>query len=122
MPATVYVEGGDALARTFKAMGPEVRRDFAKEIRRVAEPVRGTAERHAQDIKNIGSTWGRIKAGASGATAYVAPASRRRGGSPRGNLGILLFKAMSGALDDERPKVIEGLEDMLDRLAARYEF
>jgi len=105
-------------------MGKEAHAGFRQEVRqRVAEPVRARAEQRVpSNISNVGGKWSRIKSGVTGATAYIAPAARRSGGSPRANLGRLLFREMSEALDEKRPEVIKGYEEMLDRLAVRHGF
>jgi len=73
-----------------------------------AEPVQRLAEGRAMsEITNMTDHWARMKIGVTGkALVYIAPLSRRAGGSPRHNLaGELLDKAMIPAAVEGQPAV-----------------
>ena len=54
---------------------------------------------------------------------YLAPASRRKGGSPRPNLGrLLLGKAMEPAVEQREPLIVASVEQSIDRALERSGF
>jgi hypothetical protein len=124
MASGIRVEGLRELDRAFGKISKDVRRDLRVEIRKVAEPVRVRAESLAvADIRNIGGTWSRMRIGVTTFGAYVAPKARRRGGSPRPNLGgLLMNKSMVPALHDESDVVVAGIDAMLGRLGGEAGF
>jgi hypothetical protein len=64
-----------------------------------------------------------MRIGVTSKGAYVAPKTRRRGGSPRPNLATnLMNQAMLPALDDSADEVVARLERMLDRLDNTHGF
>lgn len=106
------------LDRAFGAVSKDMRKELRGELKDAAEPVRSQAESLAVgNISNIGGSWARMRVGATSRMAYVAPASKRSGGSPRPNLAPLLMdKAMQPALDANTAEVIARLERMIDRI------
>lgn len=103
----------------------DVKREFKKTLKAVAEPVRSRAETLARDnIRNIGDRWSGMRIGATQTVVYVAPKQRGGKGGPlaRPNLAALLMdRAMQPALD-ENESVIEGaVEVMFDRIAIDWE-
>lgn len=124
MPGTVRVTGLREVQRAFKALAVEEAAALRGELLEAAEPVRVTAgEMAVSNIRNIGSRWSQMKKGATLKGAYVAPAARRRGGSPRPNLApLLLRRALEPALEKEQPQVIARVEAALDALIVRHGF
>ena len=125
MPAEgVRIEGLAELNRAFRQLSTDSARELRGELLKAAEPVRAAAQTLAgQRITNIGPVWSGMKAGATSRYVYVSPKARRRGGSPRPNLGGLLMKrAMQPALAKEAPTVEGRLERLFNRLADRHGF
>lgn len=123
MPVTgVRVRGFRELQRACSASDRDLRLGVRKKLREAAEPVRTTAEGlAAANIHNIGSVWNRMKTGITTSVVYVAPATRRHGGSPRSNLGGLLMRqAMEPALEQRRGDVERKLEEAIDEIADRH--
>lgn len=116
MPVTVRVEGLRELNRRFARLDAAEKRELRADLRAAAEPVRSEAEHRAvADIRNIGSVWSRMKLGMTASYVYVAPKTRRRLGSPRPNVGTLLFKAMAAALEAKEREITRVIEELLDR-------
>lgn len=121
--AGVRVEGLRELNRSLSRVNRTVGKIVRDELKQAAEPVRATAESYAtQRITNIGGTWPAMRTGSTIGTVYVAPKARNRGGSPRSNLGVLLFEQMSEALDRETPGIVRKVEQALDNMAIRAGF
>ncbi len=120
----VQVKGYRELDRAFGELAKDLKRDNRKALRVVAEPVRRTAENLAVgNISNIGSHWSRMRLGVTARAVYLAPTSRRAGGSPRANLADLLMdKSMQPALDENEALIVAGLERWVDGLSARQGF
>ena len=128
MAEAVRVKGLRELTRDFKRMSKDLDTEVTQELKRVAEPVRVTAERLAiSRIRNMPGSprWAGMKVGvASGrGVVWMRPSARRRGGSSRPNLGaMLLERSMDPALDQKQGEVVEGLDRMLGRLGGDYGF
>jgi hypothetical protein len=122
--ATVRVSGLRELNRALDGYADGAQKDMRKDLQKAIEPVRRDAEQLAvSSIRNIGPTWARMRAGATSRVAYVAPATRNRGGSPRSNLGRLLFEeAMQPALEQNEAEIEEAVEDLLDAIGRRFGF
>ena len=119
----VRVSGLRELQRALQAVAKDVNKELRKELREVAEPVRSLAAAKAAGVGNIGPAWSRMRVGVTGRVVYVAPKSRRHGGSPRPNLGgLLMDRAMQPALDELAPEIYAGVERMLDRLGSENGF
>ncbi len=121
---TVRVKGFRELDRALNAYSNDLRKDFRKELKVIAEPVRVLSEQMAVgNISNVGATWSRMKLGAKAKAVYVAPRARPRGtGTARPNLALLLKTQMESALDAKKPTVVKGFEDLIDRLTAKHGF
>ncbi len=115
---TVVVTGLRELQRDLGRYAKDVKKEVRKELQTVAEPIRAKAQNlAAANIRNIGPTWERMRIGVISSGVYLAPKSRRRGGSPRPNLApLLLDDAMQPAVDGSEEMVTVALEVMLDRL------
>lgn len=121
---TVRVTGLRELQRDLKKIGGDSGPSLRKKLREVAEPVRALAEGKAgSSISHIGPTWSRMKVGVTAKSVYVAPRARRKGGSPRGNLGgLLMDKALDPALKESEVLIVNAVESMLDRIADDHGF
>lgn len=122
--AGVAVKGLRDLNRALAKADKQTRLGVRKELRDTAEPVRREAE-HLADarIRNIGPRWGRMRVGVTRSSVYIAPRTRAvgRGQRRRPNLaGLLMERAMEAALERNRSHVEWSLEQMLDRVADRF--
>lgn len=124
MPAAVAVEGLPELQRAFRQIDAGLQKQLRAELAEAAEPARTQAERFAvENISHIGQRWSQMRLGVTARYVYLAPKARRRGGSPRKNLGTLLLQeAMWPAAEDKRPEVEARLELWLDRLGVEAGF
>lgn len=126
MPAAghVTVRGLRELNRAFDQMGKELKKELRDELKTVGEPVRQAAEQLAvANIRNVDQRWSAMRLGTTSRVVFVAPKARRRRGTPRPNFGnLLLNRAMLPALEANEPKVIRGLEQMLDRVGEKGGF
>jgi hypothetical protein len=122
--SAIHVSGLRELQRDLGRYAKDLKKELSVELKAVAEPVRAAAEQMASaNIANIGPTWSRMRVGVTSSLVYVAPKSKRRGGSPRGNLaGLLSEKAMQPALEENEPVIEAALEAMLDRLGEKNGF
>lgn len=122
--AGLRIEGLTELRRSLAKMSRELNQELGDALKKAVEPVRAEAEHKAfATIRNIGSIWGRMRTGSTQSTVYVAPATRRRGGSPRPNLGTLLMdQAMWPALEEKQDSIEQDVANAFDRLAFRAGF
>jgi hypothetical protein len=122
----VIVRGYRGLQATFKAAGPQAKRELNKELRHVAEPVRSDAEVYvAAGIRNIGPKWSRMRVGVTTRLVYVAP--RQRGVARKGdvrrrrpNLADLMAPKMEQALQRNQGRIEGAADDMLGRLTHEW--
>jgi hypothetical protein len=118
---TIRVEGLRELQRACALSEKEVKLGVRAKLREAAEPVRTEAESLGPTmISNLGPEWRRMKVGVTTSLVYVAPKSRRHGGSPRKNLAPLLMKVMESALDAKTDEVAGKLEEAIDLIAERH--
>ena len=121
----IRVTGLAQLQRVFAVMGKDAERGLRKDLRKIAEPVRVKAAGLSRsEVSHIGDRWARARLGVSGrAVVYVVPTSRRRGGSPRPNLGALLQeRAYQPALEQSQGEVVRGVEAFLDDFIRAHGF
>lgn len=125
---TLRVHGFAALQRAFTLANRELAKELRKRLRKVAEPVRASAQSRAEgEIRNIGPDWSRMRTGITRRSVYVAPTERgvRRGSGSalaRPNLAPLLMeRAMSPALDANIARVGHEFESMLDTIGRDWE-
>lgn len=123
----VHVKGLRELTRDFKKMSKELDDEVTDELKRVAEPVKQVATRYA--LGHIGNMprsprWAGMRVGVAKGrgVVWMRPAARRRGGSPRSNLGPLLQREMEAAVENKEQEVVNGLDKMLGRLGGDYGF
>jgi hypothetical protein len=106
----------------------QVRREVLAEIKPVLKEIGGEVAKDAQsragtEIRNIGSRWERMRVGVTMKGVYVAPTSKRRGGSPRPNLaGLLMDRAMQPALDAKQDAAYARLDELVNVSSARAGF
>lgn len=122
--AEIRIKGKAELERAFKQLRREVLAELKPALREIADVVRRDAEQKAgAEIATIGPAWSRMRVGVSASGVFVVPKSRRRGGSPRPNLGpLLLDRAMQPALDENKAAVMARLDTLVDASAARSGF
>jgi len=120
----VKVTGLRELDRAFANYEKGVKREFRKELRVGAEPIRMRAESLALgNIANIGGTWSQMKIGVTVRSVYLAPVARRSIGPPRKNLaGLLLKRSMLPALEQGAGPLVASVDRWLDMLALRNGF
>lgn len=118
MADAVRVEGIPELLRKLDEFDKGFKREFQKELRAVGEPI-------AADIRGRVSRFGpKTEGGVRPATRvgalYVKQTVGRTTGR-RGDFGALQMRtAFLPALDGAKPGVIRGLDDMLGRLADKF--
>lgn len=127
MPAAfagIKVENQAEVMRAFGHVSAGLKKEMRAELQKVAEPVKPAATRLAHaNITNITGRWSEFKIGVTAKSVYVAPQARRRRGSPRKNLGVLLLEqAMWPAVEQRTPQITREFERWLDSLAARADF
>jgi len=125
---TVVVEGLRETRRAFRMTGSEIDGELRDGLRRVAEPVRGDAERLARArIKRIGTRWSRMRTKVLSAGVYVAPNERGRHSRRNPNLRRpkfgtrLMDDAMQPALVANADRIERTVEHELDDLWRRWE-
>lgn len=127
MADAVRVEGLAGLQRAFKAADVLEQRELRKTLRTVAEPVRVQAEQLAvEHIPRIGVPWSRMRIGVTNTSVYLAPRQRGQKGRDqrlrRPNLRqLLLGRSMDPAFDQNRPRIIAGVTNMLNTVGKQWE-
>lgn len=123
--AEVRVNGLRELNRAMARASKDVRSDFKKTLKAVAEPVRDRAEVLAREkISHIGDRWSGMRIGATQTVVYVAPKQRGGRGGPnaRPNLAALLMdRAMQPALDENGEAIEAGVGRWLDSIGLDWE-
>lgn len=126
MPAsdefTIRMEGLQGLQRAFSLADRESSRQLKSSLREAVEPVRSDAERlAASQIRRIGIPWSRMRVGVTQRSVYLAPqkrGTRGRSSRSRPNLATLLLgRAMTPALEQNRDRVIDEVDEMLTDVA-----
>src|SRR5262245_4834528 len=94
------------------------------EIKSAGEPVRREAEGMAvAHIRRIGPEWSQFRLGMTSRDVYIAPRRRRRRGSPRPNLAVLLVeRAMKPAAERHRQEIVQRVSRAMDILIRRFGF
>lgn len=118
--ATVRVEGLTELLAGFRKADAGLAREVQAGLRDVGNVVRLDAQgRATRNIRNIGQQWPLMRLGSTMSSVYIVPKQRRRGGTSRPNLGILLLeRAMIPAAEENKTVVEKALEATLDDLNA----
>ena len=118
------VHGMSELNRTFKHAPKDVRRAYRAELRTVGEPVRSTAERLAvsrdpQGRARSGRGCGSGSRSGSSTSRPASAASRvvaATGCAGPSSATLLMERAMEPALEQNRHRIEEDFDQMLDRL------
>lgn len=120
----VQVEGLRELNRAFARLGKDVNREMRGELKKVAEPVASDAQQLAASrIRNIGPRWSQMRVGVTQKLVYVVPKqkgrlSRRNPKLKRPNMApLLMTRALVPALHENEQRIVQRLENLLDRLA-----
>jgi len=115
--AEIRWDGIDRVTAAFEEVRREVLKEMRPALRAIGQKVSKDAQNRASsEIANIGNKWNRMRVGVTLKGVYVAPASRRRGGSPRRNLGgLLMTRAMQPALDANKELAYAEFDALIDR-------
>ena len=120
----VQVEGLRELNRAFARLGKDANKQMRGELKKVAEPVASDAHQLAASrIRNIGPKWSEMRVGVTQRLVYVVPKqrgrlSRRNPKLKRPNMApLLMTRAMLPALHENEQRIVQRLENLLDRLA-----
>lgn len=122
----LVVKGMADLQRALKTADRDVRVGIQAEYRRVAEPIRSSAEVLAETrIRNIGPKWGKTRTGITQKLLYVAPKERgiKRGDNPAKRprfAKLLMTRAFDPALDQNAQNVRRDFDQMLETVARRF--
>ena len=127
----VQVEGLQELIRAFKLMPDEVVEEFTWELLEAAEPVRTAAQSKAATApRNMVFTrqWSAMRTGVSrrDTTVWVVPSLRGRKriapASAEAFTKAVQERALDPALEENTDKIINRIDDMLDRIADSHGF
>jgi hypothetical protein len=120
----VVVRGQRELSRAFAKADRDIRLEWRRRLRAVAEPVRRDVEELALTrIRNMPKSpkWARMRTGVTQRLVYVAPRQRGthgRGPRRRSNLADLLMdRAMQPALNHHRADIERAVDRLLDEIA-----
>lgn len=123
----IAVEGMAGLQRALAGAERDVRLGVRAELRQVAEPVRSDAAALAlTEIPRMARSprWAGMRVGVTRNLVYVAPRQKGthgRGPRRRPNLAdLLMARAMEPALARHEHRIERDLEEMLDRVADRF--
>ena len=122
---SVKVTGLREFQRDIKRFSKDVDKGLTKELKRAAEPVKTEARaRSLANISHLSQTprWAGMRVGVSRGAVFVVPSARRRGGSPRPNLGVLLLRQMEQAAEEKQDETRRNIEQWIDNLNDRYGF
>lgn len=121
--AQYHIKGAAELDRALLQLRREVLAELKPALIDVGEDVRRDAEANSiAGISNIGPKWSRMRIGVITSGVYVAPKSRRRGGSPRPNLAGLLLTSMQEAVDQNEAATLAKFDALVDASAAAAGF
>lgn len=131
----VNVRGLNELVRTFKVMPDEVAEEFVWELEEAAGPVRLAAQAKALvSMRNMihSREWAAMRVGiARRVPAHVWVAPQLRGGGRIRKASArqkevftthMQTRALDPALDENADKVIDRIDDLLDRVATHHGF
>lgn len=122
MPVSeIRVRGLRELQLACKLSESELGSILRVKLREAAEPVKADAEvLGPQRIRNLGPRWSHMRTGITLRTVYVAPAARRRQGSPRPNLAGLLMQVLAAAFERTSALVEAKLQEVIDEIVTRH--
>lgn len=130
------MQGLRDVQRALKSVAKDEAKELRLELAKAGEGVRSLAQSKAESnishigakwargsFGGVGAPWARMRLGVTTSYVYIAPASRRHGGSPRPNLGSLLVtKAMVPAAQESHTATVLAIEGMLDRITVKNGF
>jgi hypothetical protein len=124
----LVVHGMQNLQRALKQADRDTRLGVRRELSGVAEPIRRDVETLARArIRRMPRSpqWAEMRVGVTQKLVYVAPRQRgrRRGDDPakrRKLAPLMITRAMDPALQHNGPAVRRDFEQMLGRMAARF--
>jgi hypothetical protein len=118
--ATYRVEGLRSLIRATDAAGKETKKLVRDDLRRVAEPVKQSAQaRFARYDARSASRYG-ISVRRTGYVSVEQRLRRTTGHHPQYG-SLQMRKALIPALEDNTDNIVAGLEQALDRWARKWE-
>lgn len=124
----VRVRGLRELTRAFKEIPEEIVEEMTWELLEAANPVKMEAQDLAvTQITNMPRSpeWAAMKLGVSRrqGVVWMAPALRGGRGRKRPNLADLLMgRSMEPALEHNQDKVVDRIDDLIDRIADNHGF
>lgn len=120
----IQVTGLRELNRSLRKLERSAAKSVRDELKSAGEPVRREAESMALGhIRRMTVDWSQMKLGMTSKDVYIAPRRRRRRGTGRPNLAILLMeRAMKPAAELHRQEVVQQLSRAMDRLISRSGF
>ena len=127
----VQVEGLQELIRAFKTMPDDVVEEFTWELLEAAEPVRTAAQSKATTAPSnmvYSREWAAMRTGVSrrDTTVWVAPQLRGRKriapASAAAFTKAMQERALDPALEENTARIINRIDDMIDRIADHHGF
>lgn len=119
----IRIRGLKELNRAFAVANREMQKDLRAALDSAASPVRRDAQANALAL-GVGVTWSSMRTGVTRSSVYVAPVARgtRVTGRKRSRFATFLMdRAMSPALEANRDKVIDEIEDAIGDMARAWE-
>lgn len=108
----VRVKGLSETVRAFNKLDRSLGRELQRELKKVAEPVVRSGQ--SKIGRYAGASVSTIGPRASGASVFVTQRAKKVTGK-RGDFGQLQMRKLEEALDENERKVINRIEDFLDR-------
>jgi len=122
---SIKVEGLQSLQRAWKVADAALDIELRETLISVAQPVGHTATALAiSEIKKMTLPWSEMRIGVTLHDVYVAPVQRgtRDPRKKRPKFAVLMLdRAMVPALDQNRPLIVLGLEQMLANIGQKWE-
>lgn len=122
MARSTPVRGITELNRAFALAGASFHKEKNLRLRGLARPVERDAETLALS-QHVGTAWSQMRIGANPTMVYVAPekrGTRIRYRKRRNFADFLIRRAMAPALDRNRAAINKGLDELVERLARRW--
>lgn len=110
--STVRVKGLRETVRAFNKLDRGITRQLQKELKKEAQPVVSSAQ--AKIGRYQGARAASIGPRAAGGSVFVTQRAKKVTGQ-RPDFGALQMRRMLEALDENRDRVVDGIEDALDR-------
>lgn len=120
MAETVRVTGLAEVRRAFNEVAENTPREFPKELRKVAEPVRAATAALLAPYNS--ATAAGVKTRIRGASALVQQSMRKTTGQHPNYGGLQMRHGFLPALASNEDEIVKGVEDMLDRVINKAGF